>query len=155
MKSLGPQNLNWMSYSNFSKKSQILDFSRKNASMLSKKKSKLCLQNNSFIFIFNFGLSGNCNIIKLYWIWLMTSMKVIPPVFCYFRGCPLSSTFHENHLKWLKRWFFVPLLIKWLKMANLGHFQWFLWKVEESWPPLKRQNTLNMKINQFKIYFKA
>ena len=40
MKSLGPQNLNWMSYSNFFKKSQILEFSRKNASILSKKLEK-------------------------------------------------------------------------------------------------------------------
>ena len=30
------------------------------------KNSKFCLQNNFFIFIFNFGLSGNCNILKLY-----------------------------------------------------------------------------------------
>ena len=39
------------------------------------KNSKFCLQNNFFIFIFNFGLSGNCNIIKLYWPCLMASIN--------------------------------------------------------------------------------
>ena len=38
-------------------------------------------------------------------------------------------------------------------MTNLGYFQRFSWKVEDSWPPLKWQNTGVKHFNFFKICF--
>ena len=72
----------------------------------------------------------------------MKRLKCLPPIFCHFRGKGLfSSTFHKNHWKWPKLAIFSHLISKGTKNHLLSHFKWFSWKVEESGPPLKWQNT--------------
>ena len=77
---------------------------------------------------------------------ILKRLKILSPVFCHFRGSQLALNGSNGN--------FCPHLWKnWLKIAILGHFKWFWWKVEESGPPLKWQNTGGSNSNFFKICF--